>query len=1098
MTWDVLRYLLGTIPIVLALVAVRAANLKKPVRARQFPMPAIAVVYAFIAFLVLYQFNQVFTALVDLVLTAVPSLRPYYDTSWLYFLENTLILLVFALAKWVLGPILRKAFDRAEFPLSGFVARFYAYDEDYATWFLQRRRGQLRQMLRAFYIAAIVITVALTVLIHAFPSWPGFLSVSFPAIVALVIGEFYFFVDGLTKREFQRDVLGENDAAQRVANYGALREVFRAVFGDRILSDGVNLTSSDAIKTFSLLDDLSHSSSDVDRIAAAYYQRRKQDGHRVDSNLVEAAVGFLHGTSALINNPFYTDLTDYVCFPAYYNLLQRKKVLVVSGRDAIARDLVDWMVEGLESITGVPALWGVALLDEVGSDELDVGILRFADIHNLEVITSNDDFFADVGLVILAEPSRMLATGQLGLGLVLGRCGRSRTPVFAAFDSNHDGLVDALSHLFKTSLTNVIASALPSGASSEVVWRADGRHMHSSVLPTITRYLGMGTEIAALALKHQVSQVYWVGADRFPVSDMTWIAGQYYSQINAFADLDLSQSALGESLTPLANPWNIGQAENRFLVVEDELSNLFESIRLYGTRACNEGFVNLIADDYLLRDYMVANRAIFAADPKAIPSIVPDFARTERNSVLRLILDLVAFDVSDAALAKELEIIGVTLPESENDPPSSLEPEAPELVALRGLLEKHTGIADLAVTATLIPPGLDTDPEAPPSISYRVARGPALGELLDSLRSAYFFVEDEIEERNYIGGLLFGHVYQALLPGQFVTYGGKYYEVQGIGTAAYRNGVVLRRAAEHIRDRRVYRQLRRFVISDLVPSDAVGGRVRIEEIELRRSFASIEVSTLGYLELPSRSDLVDARRVEIDGVPIRRYAQKELLEIRLPGVEPGVRRTIALLLNELFVTVFPHSHEYVEVLTSDPDREMRDLLSELSIDGAADSIFVVEDSIIDLGLIVAVQRNWRRLFETITDYLDWQLSVAEIQDGDGTASASSQVVVFPDDRPEEVAERRDRIARGEVEAARRPWGRRLIDWVRSWFPRRSRPQFVLEPPEEQDMVLAPETETETETEVEPEREAGSEAEAVPEPDMGAETDVESDGGRSSD
>lgn len=55
-----------------------------------------------------------------------------------------------------------------------------------------------------------------------------------------------------------------------------------------------------------------------------------------------------------------------------------------------------------------------------------------------------------------------------------------------------------------------------------------------------------------------------------------------------------------------------------------------------------------------------------------------------------------------------------------------------------------------------------------------------------------------ISVQNYMG-----HVFQALIPGQFLTYDGKYYEVQAITP---QNGVAVRRAADHITDRVYYRQ----------------------------------------------------------------------------------------------------------------------------------------------------------------------------------------------------------------------------------------------------------------------------------------------------
>ena len=54
---------------------------------------------------------------------------------------------------------------------------------------------------------------------------------------------------------------------------------------------------------------------------------------------------------------------------------------------------------------------------------------------------------------------------------------------------------------------------------------------------------------------------------------------------------------------------------------------------------------------------------------------------------------------------------------------------------------------------------------------------------------------------------LFGHITQCMLPGQFVTYEGKYYEVKRVSPQV---GVVLHRASDLYDARKYYRQLRTY------------------------------------------------------------------------------------------------------------------------------------------------------------------------------------------------------------------------------------------------------------------------------------------------
>lgn len=1010
---DVLLNVLRTFPVVSALLIVAAIRTKRQERVAQFAIAMFSVVYLFAVLLVLYRFNSVIQGILDSIAQLL-SIGPIQPGTWsYYFLQNILVILVFAALKASLIPIALAAARRWHNQVGSLVAGIYDYVPDASVWLISRRYGNLRRYLQVLYWSSVVITILLIALFLTFPSWPGFTGIAFPALAALVIGEVFFALDGLTEQEYSRNIRGEKDSALRIANYGPLRHIFRDTFPERVLTDDVHLTSRASLGSGFLLGELTRSNDEVDRLAGSYFSRLREAKLSIDVNMVQCAADLMKRKSVLINNPFYVDLTPYISLAAYHMLLQSRKVLIVSGRDSLTDDLKNWISDGLQDITGVPDLWNVEILTNETHNNLHVGVVAFADVHNLEVMKCNEEFLSDVEFVILAEPSRMLATGQLGLSLLLSRCGRVKRPTYVAFDGNHDGLVDSLSHLLKASFIEVVASSLPQGASAEAVWDSQGPNMHVEILPRISRYLGMGTEIGALALKYQVRRFDWVGGDAFPVLDMKWIAEQYYAQINRFADLEMSQDALEHAFVARANPWSIPQADNYFLIIEDEISNAFETIRKYATRATVTGFVNLISDNYLLRDYMVSNRRLMASDPKAIPPIVPDFARTDRNLALRMIMLMSLMEVSLTELVREFELVGQSVPTNvPGDNGMHLGSEPIAVGHIRRLIAEQTRVTDVEIPEI---PGFELPNRTLDGERYfRLQESPELRRVVDSLRPAYVLVEDEKGGVNRIGSLLFDHVYQALLPGQFVTYSGKYYEVQSIGTDDSRSGVVLRRAADHIRDRRSYRQWRDFTLLDVIDRETIGSRTDRAGLQMRRASATIRVASHGYYELTSKSDLNSALRVSVEGIPVRESYRKALLEVRLPDVPVEVRKTITLLLNEIFVTFFPHDNPYIIALTTDENKEFGSLLSGLHGEVESDCIYIVEDSMIDLGLIVAVERNWDRFMEVITDYLTWNLSPDEIDEPE-MQDKEDFVLVIPD---------------VPIQAKRKSWIGRLLDRFR--------------------------------------------------------------------
>lgn len=61
----------------------------------------------------------------------------------------------------------------------------------------------------------------------------------------------------------------------------------------------------------------------------------------------------------------------------------------------------------------------------------------------------------------------------------------------------------------------------------------------------------------------------------------------------------------------------------------------------------------------MLREYMSANTEIFTADPKAIPYITADYARTKRNAILSLCLLLCIDSVKEEALSRQLVMLNI-------------------------------------------------------------------------------------------------------------------------------------------------------------------------------------------------------------------------------------------------------------------------------------------------------------------------------------------------------------------------------------------------------------------------------------------------------
>jgi hypothetical protein len=240
------------------------------------------------------------------------------------------------------------------------------------------------------------------------------------------------------------------------------------------------------------------------------------------------------------------------------------------------------------------------------------------------------------------------------------------------------------------------------------------------------------------------------------------------------------------------------------------------------------------------------------------------------------------------------------------------------------------------------------------------------------LRNLPLITELPDGQRVIVGSRLYDLVYQTWLPNQFVTFEGKYYQIVSITLAG---GVVMRRASDHFSGRVYYRQLRSYSVvpvADLVASDETHA---MGSIRVTCERADINVCTHGYLVLDDYADVAHARTQATDCVPDRSYHNKEFLRLKLAGASEAVTRTVAIVMSELFATLFPRDHQYLSVLSTAAQGLPEGILCSMTnVDDApfeCDEILVVEDSPIDIGLRQAVERNMTRILETVFEYLDW-------------------------------------------------------------------------------------------------------------------------------
>jgi len=843
------------------------------------------------------------------------------------------------------------------FAFQTYAENFYEYDNDYDQWFIKEKWINLRRMFKWFtIISPFVVGLSLGLTRYLLVNKEIALLI-FPAMAHFVIVEFFCFINGMTKQEYIHDIGGDDSYAQRISNFYKVREVYEKILPREILTSHTGCEYIAAQSTVDLLEALR--TGDREESIVSHFFMTNENNEKLDNDCILATKDLMKGQNVIFFNPFYRDLGKYLVLPIMSVLLKGKNCLIIVGRNSAREDIKVWMDELLWETSKIKSMWRTKDLN-LQKPECEVGVLGFSQLYDEGILEANKEFLQQVKFVLMLEPSLMLNTGQVGLSILSQQMENySDKPAYCMLDRMVDGLVDTMSHLLQSEITQVVAPPVSRNLHTGMCWDADGDYLRQRLFGKQTRFLGNGTELAAIAIKNQISEVSWFSERKAPVRDIQWIAGQYFPTLCQYMNLPIQQQSINDKIKFISNFWSVPEENEQFLIAEDEFVNMFSTMRTFLSRGKNQTFVNVISENYLLRDYMRCNSKLFMSNPNAIPSMVPDYAKTERNTLIKLLLMMSYNPVSETAIRDEFNLLGIETDDV--------------LHILNILLSKYTK-ADSTIfnvkTETFDSDGINLRDENFFSVSPEKFEE-FFGE---DLKNAYYICEEEKAESEFIDAKLFGHVTQTILPGQMVTYDGKYYVADHVTSTS---GVILRRASNLYDGRRYYRQLRKYVFGERSLGEVISS-IKTMDIEVTKLRADFKVTTSGYLQMDRNNDLRTARLVDFTNDPsvetfTREYHNKTILRVKLPETNLNLRFTISMLLSEMMRSIFPEGWPYLAVLCEMPEDTEGMLNHILYANEGIDPeyIYIVEDSTLDLGLIEAIDKNLIFFMEIITDFVNW-------------------------------------------------------------------------------------------------------------------------------
>lgn len=827
------------------------------------------------------------------------------------------------------------------------------------SWVIRRWISPFRKAAFLFSRLLLAVTMVMEgITLYSDPAWSS-LWFAAPVCSLILIRTLSLYLDGPLADKKADVITTMPTEGKKLSNYAAAADHLADAFEKALLHEDQSSLDEQVISPERKIRELERSADLNDHILASYFRSEQMNPDvTIDPDYIQMAMDLSEKKNVLIRNPFHEDLGIYL-YPALSDsLMEKRKVLILTHGNETIESVRGWISRLLDSRSVFQEQWRIRELEDL-IPEADIGILPYARLYDPQIMLKNREFFAQTEYVILLRPSQVLSTMQIALNVLsdLVREGDVK-PVFCIMDQNMDRLKDTLSHVLKAPIHSDVVITSNAPGQTLMIWDAEADYQAIERFEKLPHFLGGGIELMAEAAYADVDQGTWISENRIPVLDFQDRAAKSFRPITKVMHTEISQDALRNTIRTSSDPWTMKKKEQQFLIVEDEFSNPFSLANHYASRAKSEIFINVLSENYLLRDYFAANAEVFRKNPEAIPSLVPDFAKTRRNILLKLIMQMMIAPMSEDEVIRELDLVDVHT--------------SHPLSTLIELAEAYTFARDDLFYVS--EKKISSHVGRPQIIRYYGIHEDRFDEYFArSLKNTSYLLEDEISNQNVLDSKLFSLILQSTLPGQYVNYGGRSYKVKSISPI---NGVVLRRASDLIDSRKSYLQMRHYHLPDLQQEKKTSA-VRINGFDFSRYEIDFSVDTAGYLEMKHRGSFADAKVVMTgDGQDenfIRRYHNKTVLEIGFGHVNQEALYQIALILQELMVTVLPTGYPYLSVIAAQPESygNRYSAIVALADHLGEGRLLVIEDSDMDLGLLDEFENYFFRLLEIAQDYLRW-------------------------------------------------------------------------------------------------------------------------------
>ncbi|NWQ42719.1 hypothetical protein MLOOGBEN_18615 [Bacillus sp. EB106-08-02-XG196] len=810
---------------------------------------------------------------------------------------------------------------------------------------------------------------------------------AYPIISFVLLMEIAWFLNG-QKVPYSEGFIAGNDAvSRRLTTYEELFHQYKELWEDRLLAAGIVRENE---HFHHRKDHFSYDNISPDQehqlIIHSICEGLKKKNMIIDESYTTMMSEIIQEHDVMIEDVNYNDFSSYF-FPALYHLLAKnKKILIITHSQGAAEEAVEWVSTGIREVSGVDQLWKVstylnALEQNTNSDVLIVSPVNLKEKRFLHYLRQLEKTKTLEGVLLLqAEKliptySTIIHAFNLNVRELIGK-----KPQYIILTEWYEGLEHTVRSLLQCEPRDIVASSSTSQNLHYMVWKNEGeKWFQHKILPKIShRHLEAEVVLSMPALKANIEPIHFINQQNTNVNESIQ---EIMDMKKPLFDLGFDLETLDQMVKMIQiqeSNFSIPNDDFTLLLIRDNHYNLVGRLNLWKGTGKVSSFVHIISPPYLIRDYLADQLDFYMGSNRTIAPLAPRLSQSLWSIGYCLLERLCHFYIMEEEVESYLRRAKIDSYRSIVEGVHELFSNAfgPKL-AYRFTIESEELVTFDTSEKDFVK---KTRFRIPYSVKEKI------------LPKGFRFIQ--IKHNNKCLSEIFeGHIYQQYLPGQYHSFNGEHYKIQKVDVE---HGVV-EVTFEHIFEQKYYRPITEYKISQMSEErNFESENISFEQFDviIGALKADVRINTSGYVEF---SEMLNLKSMKVhsyhqDEQITRHYKNGHILRIeispKLGKIESSakIEFTLALLLSELFLSLFPDTHHFVKACarlgesffdqTDSQSRKLQLISPSFQVDDDPEeegkiTLYIIEDSPVHLGILEAIHHNWEKIFDLLNDYLFW-------------------------------------------------------------------------------------------------------------------------------